>query len=70
MFQGAILESGTFLVPYSITRNARKTIFDAAASLNSDFETNNDSQALLEYLRTVDAKDLDRAGFDAFIIVR
>ncbi|KAJ3652648.1 hypothetical protein Zmor_018595 [Zophobas morio] len=40
----------------------------STASLNSDFETNNDSQALLEYLRTVDAKDLDRAGFDAFII--
>lgn len=62
LFQGAILESGSCLSPWSYQRNSRTIAFATAAILNSTFETNNDSQALLEFLQSVDARDLDAAA--------
>jgi hypothetical protein len=62
LFQGAILESGTFLSPWAFQRRAREIAFTTAAFLNSTFETSDDSQALLEFLQSVDARDLDAAA--------
>ncbi|RZB39244.1 COesterase and/or Abhydrolase 3 domain containing protein, partial [Asbolus verrucosus] len=62
LFRGAILESGSSLSPWAYQRNARKIAFKTASFLNSTFETNNDSTALLEYLQSVDASDLDAAA--------
>jgi carboxylesterase type B len=62
LFQGAILESGTFLSPWAFQRRAREIAFTTAAYLNSTFETSDDSQALLEFLQSVDARDLDAAA--------
>ncbi|XP_015837950.1 esterase FE4 isoform X2 [Tribolium castaneum] len=62
LFQGAILESGSCLSPWSYQRNSRNIAFATAAILNSTFETNNDSQALLEFLQNVDAQELDAAA--------
>ncbi|KAJ3652642.1 hypothetical protein Zmor_018589 [Zophobas morio] len=68
LFQGAILQSGTYLIPGCFQRDPRKIAFATAARLNSHFKTNNNSQDLLEYLRTLDSKTLAKAGADAFKI--
>lgn len=62
LFQGAILESGTFLSTGMFQRNSRKVAFGTAATLNSTFESSDDSQALLDFLLTLDAEDLNEAA--------
>ncbi|XP_063925055.1 carboxylic ester hydrolase-like isoform X1 [Zophobas morio] len=62
LFQGAILESGTFLSPWAYQRRARQIAFKTASFLNSTFENSDDSQALFDYLLTVEARDLDAAA--------
>ncbi|KAJ3652286.1 hypothetical protein Zmor_018264 [Zophobas morio] len=62
LFAGAILESGTFLSPWALQRNARQIAFRTAALLNSSFSASNDSTALLDYLQGVKAEDLDAAA--------
>jgi hypothetical protein len=56
------LESGTFLNPSAFQRRAKEIAFTTASFLNSTFETSDDSQALLEILQSVDARDLDAAA--------
>ncbi|XP_064215899.1 esterase E4 [Tribolium castaneum] len=58
IFQGAILESGSFLCPWSFQRNPRNEAFGFATIMNSTFETNKDSQALLEYLQSVETVEI------------
>ncbi|EFA00511.1 Esterase-6-like Protein [Tribolium castaneum] len=62
LFRAAILQSGTFLSPWSFQRRAREIAFDTAAFINDTFKTNRDSQTLFEFLQSVDAKALDRAS--------
>ncbi|KAJ3652657.1 hypothetical protein Zmor_018604 [Zophobas morio] len=62
LFQAAILESGSFLSPWAYQRRARQISFATAAFLNSSFAESDDSQALLDYLLTVDARTLDSAA--------
>ncbi|XP_044270261.1 venom carboxylesterase-6-like [Tribolium madens] len=58
LFQGAILQSGLFLCPWSFQRNPRKEAFGLATILNSTFETNTDSQVLLDYLQSVESVEI------------
>ncbi|XP_063925259.1 carboxylic ester hydrolase-like [Zophobas morio] len=69
LFVGAILESGSFLSPWALQRNARQTAFRTAAFLNSSFSTGNDSIALLEFLQGIKAEDLDAASEQYFLEV-
>ncbi|XP_044270259.1 venom carboxylesterase-6-like [Tribolium madens] len=62
LFQGAILQSGSFLSPWAFQRRAREIAFDTAAFINDTFKTNRDSKTLLEFLQSVDAKAIDRAS--------
>jgi carboxylesterase type B len=62
LFRGVILASGSFLSPWALQRNARSIAFGTGALLNSTFESNNDSQALLQLLQSVDAEDLITAA--------
>ncbi|XP_068902412.1 carboxylic ester hydrolase-like [Tenebrio molitor] len=59
LFRGAILESGSFLSPWSMQRNARSIAFGTAALLNSTIGSSNDSQALLQLLQSIDAEELN-----------
>lgn len=62
LFRGAIMESGTSINPFSFQRNAKERAFQLGAVLNSDFLEMGESQDLIDYLMTVDAKDLDNAS--------
>ncbi|KAJ3652282.1 hypothetical protein Zmor_018260 [Zophobas morio] len=62
LFRAAILESGSFLSPWAYQRNARRIAFETAGVLNSTFSTSEDSNALLEFLQSVSADDLDAAA--------
>ncbi|XP_063925261.1 juvenile hormone esterase-like [Zophobas morio] len=62
LFRAAILESGSFLSPWADQRNARRIAFETAGILNSTFSTSEDSNALLEFLQSVSADDLDAAA--------
>ncbi|KAJ3652281.1 hypothetical protein Zmor_018259 [Zophobas morio] len=62
LFRAAILESGSFLCPWTYQRNARRIAFETAGVLNSTFCTSDDSSALLEFLQGVSSDDLDAAG--------
>ncbi|XP_068899696.1 carboxylic ester hydrolase-like isoform X1 [Tenebrio molitor] len=63
LFRGAICESGSFLCPWAYQRRAREYAFKTASLINEEFKTNNDSQALLEFLQSVPAKELDTASY-------
>ncbi|XP_044252791.1 juvenile hormone esterase-like [Tribolium madens] len=62
LFRGAILESGSFLSPFAFQRRAREIAFATAAFINDTFETTENSEELFEFLKGVDAKDLDLAS--------
>jgi hypothetical protein len=62
LFRGAILQSGSFLSPWAFERKSREIAFTTAAFINDTFQTNTDSQALLEFLQSVDAKAIDVAS--------
>ena len=62
LFRAAILQSGSFLCPWSYQRNPRRIAFETAAVLNSTFSSSDDSNALLEFLQSVSAHDLDAAA--------
>jgi carboxylesterase type B len=62
LFRGAILQSGSFLSPWAFQRKSKEIAFATAAFLNDTFQTNSDSNALLEFLQGVDAKSLDVAS--------
>ena len=62
LFQGVILSSGTFLCTGMFQRNSRQIAFGTAAVLNSTFETNQDSQALLELFLSLDPEELNQAA--------
>ncbi|CAG9769385.1 unnamed protein product [Ceutorhynchus assimilis] len=64
LFRGAILESGSALSPWAYQRDQVEITYKTAAKLNSDFETNRNSTALLEFLQSVSAKELDEASFN------
>lgn len=66
LFVGAILESGSALSPGSLQRTARETAFGTATILNATFEEYQDSEALLEYLITVTAEDLNAASLEYY----
>jgi carboxylesterase type B len=66
LFRGIILESGSFLNPWALQRNARNNAFSTAQILNSTFQSNDDSQDLLDYLQGVDAKELNMAASQYF----
>jgi uncharacterized membrane protein affecting hemolysin expression len=57
-----ILQSGSFLSPWSLQRNARSIAFGTAALLNSTFESSNDSESLLQFLQSVDTEELITAA--------
>jgi hypothetical protein len=52
------LQSGSFLSPWAFQRNPREIAFTTAAFINDTFQTNTDSQALQDFLQSVDAKAL------------
>lgn len=62
LFRGAIMESGTSINPFSLQKNAKKRAFQFGAALNSNFSEMGESKELIDYLLTVDAKDLDDAS--------
>ncbi|XP_068902411.1 carboxylic ester hydrolase-like [Tenebrio molitor] len=62
LFRGVILQSGSFLSPWSLQRNARSIAFGTAALLNSTFESSNDSESLLQFLQSVDTEELITAA--------
>lgn len=62
LFQGAILQSGSALSPWAFQRRAREIAFTTASFLNDTFQTNNNSQDLLDFLLSVEARDLDAAA--------
>jgi hypothetical protein len=62
LFRGAILESGSFLCTGMFQRNSRGIAFGTAALLNSTFESSNDSEALLQFLQSIDAEELITAA--------
>jgi carboxylesterase type B len=70
LFQGLILESGTFLSPWAFQRTARNNAFGTASILNSTFQSNNDSKVLLEFLQNVDAMELIAAATQYYLSVR
>lgn len=59
LFRGAILESGSPLSPWAFQRNAREIAFTATSFLNDTIANSNNSQLLLQFLQSVDAKVLD-----------
>ncbi|XP_068899714.1 cholinesterase 2-like isoform X2 [Tenebrio molitor] len=63
LFRGAICESGSFLCPWAYQRRAREYAFKTASLINENFKTNNDSQALLEFLQSVPAEELDEVSY-------
>jgi carboxylesterase type B len=70
LFRGAILESGSFLSPWSMQRNARSIAFGTAALLNSTIGSSNDSQALLQLLQSIDAEELNSISGEYSNLVR
>nr|AKZ17680.1 carboxylesterase CXE20 [Tenebrio molitor] len=62
LFRGVILESGSFLCTGMFQRNSRSIAFGTAALLNSTFESSSDSEALLQFLQSVDAEELNTAA--------
>jgi hypothetical protein len=70
LFGGVILASGSFLSPWALQRNARSIAFGTGALLNSTFESNNDSEALLQLLQSVDAEELITAADEYNDLVR
>jgi carboxylesterase type B len=62
LFRGVILESGSFLCTGMFQRNSRRIAFGTAALLNSTFESSSDSEALLQFLQSVDAEELNTAA--------
>jgi hypothetical protein len=62
LFRGGILQSGSFLSPWAFQRKPKEIAFATAAFLNDTFQTNTDSNALLEFLQSVDAKSIDVAS--------
>jgi hypothetical protein len=56
------LQSGSFLSIWAFQRNPKDIAFAAAAFLNDTFQTNTNSNDLLEFLQNVDAKDIDVAS--------
>jgi hypothetical protein len=69
-FESIILESGSFLNPWALPRNARNNAFGTAQILYSTFQNNDNSQDLLQYLQVVDAKELNMATGQYFASVR
>jgi hypothetical protein len=70
LFRGVILESGSFLCTGMFQRNSRSIAFGTAALLNSTFESSNDSEALLQFLQSVDAEELNTAAGEYDNLVR
>jgi carboxylesterase type B len=70
LFRGVILESGSFLCTGMFQRNSRSIAFGTAALLNSTFEGSNDSEALLQFLQSVDAEELNTAAEEYNNLVR
>ncbi|CAH1380255.1 unnamed protein product [Tenebrio molitor] len=66
LFRGIILESGSFLNPWALQRNATNNAFGTAQILNFTFQSNNNSQDLIQYLQDVDAKELNTAAGQYF----
>lgn len=64
MFAGAILESGTALVPWGYQRNQTEISFKTAAIIDNQFTSSRDSESLLQVLQSVDAKILDNAALE------
>ncbi|KAJ3652656.1 hypothetical protein Zmor_018603 [Zophobas morio] len=62
LFQAAILESGSSLSPWAFQRRSKAIAFKTASFLEPSFENSTDSQALLDYLLTLDARDIDSAA--------
>lgn len=56
------MESGTAINPFSLQKNAKDRAFQFGAALNSNFSEIGESKDLIDYLLTVDAKDLDDAS--------
>ena len=61
LFQGAILESGTFLSPGMYQRDSRNIAFGVGAAIDPSFETNQDSEALLQLLLNSTADEIKAA---------
>jgi carboxylesterase type B len=70
LFRGVILESGSFLCTGMFQRNSRSIAFGTAALLNTTFEGSNDSEALLQFLQSVDAEELNTAAEEYNNLVR
>ncbi|CAG9773114.1 unnamed protein product [Ceutorhynchus assimilis] len=62
LFRGAILSSGTPLCPWAFQRNQTEITYKTASFLNSQFDYNRDSRSLWTYLKTANAKDIDKAS--------
>ncbi|XP_030767067.1 venom carboxylesterase-6-like [Sitophilus oryzae] len=62
LYTAAILESGTALCPWAFQRNQTEITYKTASFIDSQFDENRDSQQLLSYLQTVDAKAIDDAS--------
>lgn len=56
------MESGTYLSPWAFQRRSKEIAFATAALINDTFATSNDTQALFEFLQSVDSDVLDTAA--------
>ncbi|EFA02259.2 juvenile hormone esterase-like [Tribolium castaneum] len=63
LFRAVICESGSFLSPWAYQRNARNYAFTTAGLIDEVVGKSNDSQTLLDFLRSVSAKELDQASY-------
>ncbi|CAG9765443.1 unnamed protein product [Ceutorhynchus assimilis] len=64
LFSAAIMESGNALVPWGYQRHAKEYSFKTGSFVDSHFDSNSDSQALLNLLQSVDAKKIDVAALN------
>ncbi|XP_066145309.1 esterase E4-like [Euwallacea fornicatus] len=62
LFHAAILASGTCLCPWAYQRNQTEITFKTASFIDSQFETNRDSQTLWTFLQNATAKSIDSAS--------
>lgn len=56
------MESGTALNYFALQRNARNNLFSVASKLNFSFTDRNNTSAVVEYLLTIPAKDLQEVA--------
>lgn len=62
LFGSAILESGSSINQFARHRAAREFAFKTASFIDENYNNDDDSNKLLEFLLNVSARDLDQAS--------